>query len=78
VAETQLASGDLLVIFTDGITEAMDGRLDEFGEGRLLETLRANRGREPSSILDCVVKAVQQFSTGEQSDDLTLVVAQGR
>jgi sigma-B regulation protein RsbU (phosphoserine phosphatase) len=78
VSETQLLSGDLLVIFTDGITEAMDGRLDEFGEGRLLETLRANRGREPSSILDCVVKAVQQFSTGEQSDDLTLVVAQGR
>lgn len=78
VLETQLAVGDLLVIFTDGITEALDGHHEEFGEGRLVETLRASRDREPSSILGCVVNAVQRFSTGEQSDDLTLVVARGR
>jgi sigma-B regulation protein RsbU (phosphoserine phosphatase) len=78
VSEAQLAPGDLLVIFTDGITEAIDAHNDEFGEARLLEVLRANSDREPSSLLACVVNAVQQFSAGEQSDDLTLVVARGR
>jgi len=78
VSQTQLEAGDLLVIFTDGITEAMDARNDEFGEARLLGTLQANRTLPPREVLGALVKAVQQFSDGEQSDDLTLVVARGR
>ena len=78
VCRIQLESGDLLVIYTDGITEAVDSRNDEFGESRLLDTLRANRGREPQAVLRTLVHAVQQFSGGEQSDDLTLVVARVR
>jgi sigma-B regulation protein RsbU (phosphoserine phosphatase) len=77
-AEVQLASGDLLVIYTDGITEAMDARNNEFGEARLMDTLRANQGLDPASLLKVLVKAVQQFSAGEQSDDLTLVVGKAR
>ncbi|MBZ5705384.1 MAG: PP2C family protein-serine/threonine phosphatase [Acidobacteriia bacterium] len=77
-ANVQLNAGDLLVIYTDGITEAMDARNNEFGETRLLETLRTNRGLEPASLLSVLVEAVQRFSAGEQSDDLTLVVAKGR
>jgi serine phosphatase RsbU (regulator of sigma subunit) len=78
ISQAQLAPGDLLVIYTDGITEAMDAGNNEFGEHRLLGTLRANRTREPSKVLLALVHAVQQFSGGEQSDDLTLVVARGR
>lgn len=77
-AEVQLAPGDLLVIYTDGITEAMDAQNNEFGEARLLETLRANRGLAPVPLLKVLVKTVQQFSAGEQSDDLTLVVGRAR
>jgi phosphoserine phosphatase RsbU/P len=78
VAEARLDAGDLLVIYTDGITEAMDAQNNEFGEARLLETLRANQGLDPTSLLKVLVKAVQQFSAGEQSDDLTLVMAKAR
>lgn len=77
-ADARLDSGDLLVIYTDGITEAMDSRNNEFGDARLLETLRANRGLEAGLLLSALVSAVQKFSAGEQSDDLTLVVAKAR
>jgi len=60
-------SGDLLVIYTDGTTEAMNAGNDEFGEARLLETLRANCGRESRAVLRALVHAVQQFSGGEQN-----------
>lgn len=77
-AEVQLDPADLLVIYTDGITEATDGSGDEFGDMRLLETLRTNQDLAPASLLSVLVQAVQQFSAGEQSDDLTLLVARAR
>ena len=40
-AELRLSAGDLLAIYADGITEAFDSQDDEFGEGRLVETLHA-------------------------------------
>jgi len=48
-AELQLSAGDLLAIYTDGITEAFDGRDDEFGEGRLVDTLHTHRDLAPKS-----------------------------
>jgi serine phosphatase RsbU (regulator of sigma subunit) len=56
----------------------MDAQNREFGEARLLEAIEDNRGRDSASVLGCIVKAVQQFSEGEQSDDLTLIVARSR
>jgi sigma-B regulation protein RsbU (phosphoserine phosphatase) len=78
VAEVQLQPGDVLVIYTDGITEAMDAANNEFGEARLLQTLQANRASGPALVMDALVSAVKRFSTIEQSDDLTLVVAKAR
>ena len=75
VAEEQLHPGDLFVIYTDGVTEAADPTGDEFGEERLIETLRGNRNRSAASLLRSVIQAVQQFSPGEQGDDITVVVA---
>ena len=75
VAETQLAPGDTLVLYTDGVSEAGVGKGDEFGESRLLDTLRAHCHLPPASLLQAIVEAVQQFSPGEQQDDITLVVA---
>jgi serine phosphatase RsbU (regulator of sigma subunit) len=69
-----LAPGDLLAIFSDGVTEAMRGE-EEFGEARFLDELRAVSGLPAERIVTAVFTSVQEFSAGEQSDDVTLVVA---
>jgi serine phosphatase RsbU (regulator of sigma subunit) len=73
-----LMPGDVLVIYTDGVTEAEDASGAEFGEARLAETVRKNGGATPAELLVHIQEAVQNFSAGEQSDDLTLVVARVR
>jgi serine phosphatase RsbU (regulator of sigma subunit)/CheY-like chemotaxis protein len=75
VAEARLETGDVLSIYTDGITETTGHSGEEFGETRLLETLRKNRELEASCILRNVEDAAGQFRLGEQEDDLTLVIA---
>ena len=72
--EIQLAPADLLAIFSDGVTEAMLGE-QEFGESRFLDELRETRQLPLEQVVTAVFTAVQQFSGGHQSDDLTLVVA---
>jgi serine phosphatase RsbU (regulator of sigma subunit)/CheY-like chemotaxis protein len=78
VAETQLETGDVLSIYTDGITETTGQGGEEFGEARLLETLRKNRDLEATCILRKMENAAEQFRAGEQEDDLTLVIARVR
>ena len=75
VAEARLETGDVLSLYTDGITETTGHNGEEFGEARLLETLRKNRDLEASYILRNVESAAEQFRLGEQEDDLTLVIA---
>jgi serine phosphatase RsbU (regulator of sigma subunit) len=77
ISEVQIAPGDIFVIYTDGITEATGRGGEEFGEKRLLDAIHASRYAPVRSILDAVLSDVQKFSTGEQADDLTLVVARG-
>ncbi len=76
--ERSLLPGDLLAIYTDGITEAFDDRDEEFGESRLLDALQTHRARGPSEIVAAVFAAVRDFSPREQRDDITLIVARCR
>lgn len=77
VDEVTIDPGDLLALFSDGVTEAM--REDaEFGEARFVEELYASRERPAAEIVETILASVQQFSAGAPSDDLTLVVARGR
>ena len=79
VAEVQLAPGDTLVIYTDGISEAAEGDdAEEFGEDRLLANIRAHRQQSSADMLDAIVSEVQLFSQGWQADDMTLIVARCR
>ena len=78
VCEAQIDSGDLLVIYTDGVTEANSPAGEEFGEGRLLQTIRDHIAAPAPSILDAILAATLAFSGGDMRDDLTLVVARGR
>jgi phosphoserine phosphatase RsbU/P len=78
VAETILAPGDALLLYSDGITEARSDHDDEFGEARLLETLRRHRHAEAPALVGAILQAVREFSAGEQADDITLVAARCR
>jgi phosphoserine phosphatase RsbU/P len=78
LAETNLNAGDLLVIYTDGITEAPNAAAEEFGEARLRELVLANRNAAPGDLLASIHASVQTFSGETQADDLTLVVARAK
>jgi len=75
VRECQLFPGDILALYTDGITESFDERGEEFGEQRLIESLRRHREMSSEQLLEAVVDEAQQFSPGERHDDVTLIVA---
>jgi len=75
VAECQLGSGDVLVIYTDGISEAGPNEEEEYGEERLIVTTRKHQQQSAGEILDNILSDVQQVSRGRQADDMTLIVA---
>jgi sigma-B regulation protein RsbU (phosphoserine phosphatase) len=71
-----LAPGDVLVAFTDGVTEARDPVGNEFGESRLLEIVTAHRHADAQGVLDAVRSALDAFvAEAPTHDDCTLVVA---
>src|SRR5229473_3918769 len=72
LGECQLAPGDILALYTDGITESFDAAGDEFGESRLLDSLLRHRALSPQAALAKIVDEVLHFSPQEQHDDITL------
>jgi serine phosphatase RsbU (regulator of sigma subunit) len=77
-AELQLSPGDLFAIYSDGITEAVNQRDEEFGEDRLLDVITRARDRSPGDIVTNVFEEVRRFSGDQQRDDVTLIVARCR
>ena len=75
IEERRLSPGDVLVVYTDGITEAFNAEYEEFGEHRLIDALKRNRHRSAQEMLAAIVDEVLKFSPREQSDDITLIVA---
>lgn len=72
----QLEPGDLLVWFTDGITEAENEYGEMFGEERLCDLLRRHAWRNPQEIVETVLEAVIQWTAmPDAMDDMTLLVA---
>jgi serine phosphatase RsbU (regulator of sigma subunit) len=74
IAELRLFSGDTLVLYTDGITESFNDADEEFGEQRLIEAVGRHRELSPQAVIASIVDEVQQFSSNEQHDDITLIV----
>ena len=71
----QLAAGDALVMFTDGVTEAMNGVYEAYGEQRLEATLAHASQMSSQEIVDAIKADVATFVDGaEQSDDITVLV----
>lgn len=74
-----LAEGDLLIAYTDGVTEAFDPDGEEFGEARLARAALEHAERPAAEIVAGLVETVRAWSAGTpQHDDLTLVVARVR
>ncbi len=72
---THLAPGDVLCLYTDGVTEAMNPRRQLFDEERLIEVLRRTHQLSPEEIIDRIMDAVATFTAGTpQADDVTMVV----
>ncbi len=79
VAQQTMEPGDLLAVYTDGITESSNDKDEDFGEDRLADVLMRNRRLPAHDIIAAVVDEVQRFSSGrEQHDDITLTVAKCR
>jgi sigma-B regulation protein RsbU (phosphoserine phosphatase) len=74
-AAVTIAPGDILVAFTDGVSEAMNGADEEWGEEQLLEAVRKSAELAASEIITHVMAAADRFVAGaKQHDDMTLVV----
>ena len=75
IGESSLSPGDTLVLYTDGVTEAFNDHGEEFGEERLVDSLRRHRDQKPRALMNSILDDVKQFSPHEQHDDITLLVA---
>jgi sigma-B regulation protein RsbU (phosphoserine phosphatase) len=74
-ASVQLQPDDFIVVFSDGVSEAMDAQEEEFGDDRLLESLAAMTATEVESQLKHVFASVSTFTAGaDQNDDVTAMV----
>jgi phosphoserine phosphatase RsbU/P len=73
--ELLLFAGDTLLLYTDGVTESFNQRGEEFGERRLVEALRRYSESSSPALLAAIVDEVRRFSSREQHDDITLIVA---
>jgi phosphoserine phosphatase RsbU/P len=70
-----LCPGDLLVIYTDGFSEAMSPQLEEWGEKRLLEAVKSCDSLSPKDVVTKIMQSADAFANGApQSDDMTLVI----
>ena len=79
IEEIQLNRDEILVVCTDGVTEAPNARDDQFGDDRLAQVVCRNRSLSAAELLAAIQDAVQQFgSASAQADDITLIVARRR
>lgn len=79
MASVTLNYSDTLVLFTDGVTEAMNLSKEEFGEAAFIETLAGSRDRPVAKIISHIFSTVDSFSQGaEQTDDITCIAIRRR
>jgi len=70
--------GDLMVVYSDGISEAMNPADEQFGEARIAEVIGRERHRSAGEIIESIIAAVRAHAeTAPQMDDMTLVVIKG-
>ncbi|UCB44507.1 MAG: SpoIIE family protein phosphatase [Spirochaetota bacterium] len=74
-----LNKGDLLLVYTDGITEAMNSKREEYGEQRLLKMIKRYKRLSTSKFADKLIEDIREFTGGiPQSDDFTFIVIRNK
>jgi phosphoserine phosphatase RsbU/P len=75
----QLAPGDLLFLYTDGVTDSVNEKEETFGMNRLLDWADRRAGRSPAEVKESLIDTVGLFcGKSRQADDLTVLVVQYR
>jgi sigma-B regulation protein RsbU (phosphoserine phosphatase) len=75
----QLYPGDLVVVCSDGVTEARNLANDEFGRDRLVDALHGRHGQKPDTALEHLLAVIKQFSQGAaQADDINALILRYR
>jgi sigma-B regulation protein RsbU (phosphoserine phosphatase) len=70
-----LETGDLVVLFTDGVSESMNARDEEWGEDRLIEFAKTCHGLSALEVMSRMLAEAEAFAAGaSQHDDMTLVL----
>jgi phosphoserine phosphatase RsbU/P len=70
-----LTPGDWLIVFSDGVSEAMSASGDEYGENRIVACVERHKSMEPRDLLEALFADVRDFTRGAaQSDDITAMV----
>jgi len=70
----KLQKNDIIAMYTDGVTEAMDEVEEEFGEERLIDCLLKNRQLNALAVMEAVLDEVKTFTNNVYSDDITMLV----
>jgi energy-coupling factor transport system substrate-specific component len=78
MGEVRLKPSDLLVLYSDGVTEAGENNGEEFGEQRLESLITANHKKPLTEIQTQVLEAVRKWSGPEVEDDMTLVLVRAK
>lgn len=72
--EINLKPGNTAVLYTDGVIEALNDEVEEYGKERFINTLKENFHENPNQIIDKIVSDINKFTKGiEQQDDITLL-----
>ena len=70
-----LSPGDIVVVYTDGITEAVDPAGVQFGDARIASVVSGRRTMGAAGIIEAIIGAVREHAgTAPQADDMTIVV----
>ncbi len=78
IGECQLNPGDVLALYTDGVTEAHKDSGEEFGENALIDALHQHGSGSCQTALEGITSAVRDFNPTHQHDDITLIIAKCR
>lgn len=73
--QVSLLPGDILVLYTDGVTEAIDKEVKQYGAKRLRSVIRDSRQLPAQAIMESILEDISRFSSGQaQYDDITMIV----
>jgi serine phosphatase RsbU (regulator of sigma subunit) len=75
IEDVSFLPGDLLIVHTDGVSEACDVSGEEFGDERLVESVHRHRHLGSEALVAELVNEVRRFAPNEQQDDITLIAA---